>query len=494
MSEKSILDLFFTPKTVAIIGASNEVNSPGYVTFKNFVDNKKKGKFKGEVFPVNIKGEIILGYKAYKSILDIPSKVDLAVVIVPAKYVPQVMKEIGEKGTKAVAIISAGFSEIGNVELERQVVEIAKSYGIRILGPNGLGTLDPYSGVDTMFLPELKKTLDGKELIGTPRPEPGFMSFLSQSGAFGVAALDYMAGEKIGLRRFVSYGNKVDVDEAELLEYLLHDNLTRAILIYSESIKNGRKFMESAKKVTPYKPVIILKSGRTKAGQRAASSHTAALAGSDAIYEAAFKQSGIIRVENMQHLFDVAKAMVFQRPARGRNIAILTDGGGAGVMASDAAEKSGLNVIPLPKRTYEKFEKLKEEGVFPKFATNVNPIDLTGSVTSEMYEIAADILLADPEIHGMILIALHHPPIVDATVVDRLYRIYKKYDKPVTMCDIGSQEYAKYFREEFDKRGIPAYRTPEQAVSAMEALIRYGEYLKKIGKLDDYLKKWKPPV
>ncbi|MGQ4832927.1 MAG: CoA-binding protein [Candidatus Asgardarchaeia archaeon] len=287
----NILQHFFNPRVVAVIGASTDVNAPGFVTFKNFVDNIKNGAFKGKVYPVNIKGEELLGYKIYRSILDIPEPVDLAVIMVPAKFVPEVMEQIGQKGTRAVTIISAGFSEIGNVELERKVVSIAKKYGIRIIGPNGLGVLDPYTGVDTLFLPQMKKLRDGRELIGTPRPKPGFVSFLTQSGAFGVAALDYMAGEGIGLRRFVSYGNKVDVDEIDMLDFLSKDDKTRVILIYSETIKRGRAFVEQAKKVATIKPIVILKSGRTEAGARAAASHTAAIAGSDTIYDTAFKQA-----------------------------------------------------------------------------------------------------------------------------------------------------------------------------------------------------------
>jgi len=491
--DDEIISKFFNPKTVAVIGASTDVNSPGYVTFKNFVDNIKNDVFRGKVYPVNIKGEELLGYKIYRSILDIPESVDLAVVIIPARFVPDVMEQIGKKGTQAVVIISAGFSEIGNVELEKRVISIAKKYGIRIIGPNGLGVLDSYSGVDTLFLPEKKRTKDNRELVGTPRPKPGYISFLTQSGAFGIAVLDYMAGEGIGLRRFVSYGNKADIDEIDMLEYLSKDEKTRVILIYSETIKRGREFVEIAKKVSVVKPIIILKSGRTEAGARAAASHTAAIAGSDVIYDVAFKQAGVLRAEDMEHMFDMAKALIFQRPLRGKNIAILTDGGGAGVMATDAAEMIGLNIIKLPEETYNKFEELKKEGVLPKFATNVNPVDLTGSASTEMFEIAADVLLRDPHIDGLVVIALHHVPMLDDTITDRFINLMKKYNKPIVACDIGSQEYACYLRDSFDEVGIPAYPTPERAVRAMHALATYGEYLKQRGFLDEYIKRWKPP-
>jgi len=475
----SILDLFFNPKSVAVIGASHNPNSLGHITFKNFADNKKSGLYKGELYPVNIKGGEILGYKVYKSVLDIPGDIDLGVIIVPAKFVPNVMEDCGKKGIKAVIIISAGFSEVGNVELEQRVLQIARKYGIRIIGPNGLGVTDVYSGVDTTFLPYEKQTHDGRMLPSSPKPKQGYMAFLSQSGSFGVAILDYMIGEDMGITKFVSYGNQVDVDDTDLIEYLEKDDRTKAILIYAESIKHGRKFVEVASRVSKKKPIIILKSGRTSAGARATASHTASVAGSDDLYEAAFKKAGCIRANTMEEMIDYAKALIYQPPAKGRNIAILTDGGGAGIVAADTAELHGLAIKPLPERVLEKFKELQKEGVLPTFATFSNPVDITGNADAEMYRASAEVLLGDESIDGMILRLLHHPPRVDPDIAQVMIKTIRKYNKPVTVCDIGSLDYARYIREELNKAKIPAYPTPERAAKAMVALVKYGEYLKK---------------
>ena len=474
-----ILDKFFNPKGVAIIGASATEGKPGNVTLKNFIENKEKGILKAEIYPVNPKHKEILGLKCYKSVTDIPGSVDLAVVIVPAPFVPQVMEDCGKKGIKAAIIISAGFSEIGNVELENKVKEICERHGIRVIGPNGLGVFDAYTGVDTMFVPQYKEA-EGKLMLATPRPDKGYITLISQSGAFGVAALDYMKGEGIGVSKFISYGNKMDVDEADLMEYLAKDPTTKAILIYVESIENGRRFMKAAKKVVKEKPIVVFKAGRTEAGSRAAASHTAALAGSDRVYDAAFKQCGVVRAETMEDFFDFGKALAMQPPAKGRNIAILTDGGGAGVTAADALEFLGLNVIQLSEETLEKFEQLKKNKILPPFAVYKNPIDLTGSADTRMYVESMKILMEDENVHGVVLIALHHPPLISFDLPEKIAEVIRNYDKPVVACDVGEAEMSKAFRKKFDSHNIPAYPSPERASRAMYALVKYGEYRCKV--------------
>lgn len=481
------MDTFFNPCSVAVVGASKKINKAGRVIFKNFVENKRRGVFKGEIYPVNPHEYSILGFKCYPSVTKIPGELELVVIVVPAKHVPNVMRDAASKKVKTIVIISSGFSEIGNHELENQIVTIAKKAGIRILGPNCLGVYDSRTGVDMLFLPETKVLTTGDEVVATPRPIPGNIAIVTQSGAFGVAALDYLAGRQIGVSKFVSFGNKCDVTEAEMLHYLLYDQGTKVILLYVEDVKYGREFLKAAKKVTKKKPIVALKCGRTEAGARAAVSHTGAIAGSDQIYDAVFVQTGILRAKDMEEFFDTGKALAMQLPAAGKNIGIITDAGGPGIMAVDECEMKGLAVKRFSGKTVQKFEELKDKGKLPKFATNLNPVDITGSGTSEMFEFATEILFQDPEIHGIILLGLHHTPTLQEDFVDRVAKVANKYDKPIVACDIGETEMALHIRFRFDKLGIPAYSSPEDAARAMNALVKYGLYLKKKKRLKEYI-------
>lgn len=477
LMESDMLDSFFNPKSVAIIGASKNPDKAGHVIFKNFANNKKRGIFKGKIYPINPKINEILGFKCYKRITDIDEEIDLVVIVVPARLVPQIMEDAVTKKAKTAIIITAGFREIGEKELEKKVVSIAKKGGIRILGPNCLGVYYSKTGVDTLFLPETKVLTTGDEIIATPRPMFGEISIATQSGAFGIAALDYLAGRQIGINKFVSFGNKSDVTETEVIHYLLSDNQTKAILLYIEDIKHGRRFLQIAKTVSLEKPIVVLKSGKSKAGARAAASHTGAIAGSNKIYDTVFKQTGVFRANDMEEFFDAGKALSMQLPALGKNIGILTDAGGPGIMAVDECESKGLYVNRFSEKTLNKFRELKKQKILPKFAATSNPVDLTGSVTDEMYEVAVDVMFQDPEIHGIILLGLHHLPALKEKYIDGVANISKKYKKPIVMCDIGETEMALYTRFRFDKLGIPAYPSPEDAARAMNALVQYGQFL-----------------
>ncbi|RLG47217.1 MAG: CoA-binding protein, partial [Thermoproteota archaeon] len=354
-----LLDKFFYPDSIAVIGASRKPGKVGHEILRILKENKDKGIFRGELYAVNPDAREILGVTTYPSISQLPSAPDLAVIAIPAKFVPGAVDELGKLGTKNVVVVSGGFAEIGGegVALQEQLVEVAKKHGIRLVGPNCIGILCPETGVDTMFLP-YEKEIGGKVFESLPRPKPGSISLITQSGAFGVACLDYMAGEKLGLAKFVSYGNRADVDEAELIDYLASDYKTRVILVYIESLGRGKEFIEAARRAILSKPIVVLKAARTKAGTRAAVSHTAAMAGRDDVYDAAFRQAGIIRVNNVEELFDVAKALSMQPPAKGKRIAVLTDGGGAGVMAVDELESRGQIIADLSGETEERLEEV----------------------------------------------------------------------------------------------------------------------------------------
>ncbi|MGD8544981.1 MAG: CoA-binding protein [Candidatus Bathyarchaeota archaeon] len=482
---------FFNPNSVAIVGASRKMDKAGHVIFRNFAENKRRGVFKGEIYPINPFEDSILGYETYPSVSEIPGKLELVVIVVPAKHVIDVIKDAALKEVKAAVIISSGFSEIGNYKSENQFKTIAKEAGIRVLGPNCLGVYDSKTGVDMLFLPETRILSTGDVVVATPRPMFGDVAIVTQSGAFGVAALDYLAGKQMGVSKFVSFGNKCDVDEAEMLNYLLYDEATEVILLYVEDIRSGREFIEVAEKVTRTKPIVALKSGKTKAGARAAASHTGAMAGSDQIYNAAFAQTGVFRARDMEEFFDIGKVLSLQPPASGKNVGIITDAGGPGIMAVDECEIKGLNIPQFSEETIARFEKLKSEGKLPKFATNLNPVDLTGSVTSEMFEIATKIVFEDPEIHGIILLGLHHTPALQEDFIDKVAKVAKEYSKPIVACDIGETEMALYTRDRFDKLGIPAYFSPEDAARSMNALVRYGLYLKEKESFEQYMENFK---
>lgn len=487
LMENDNIDIFFNPKSVAIVGATKKPDKAGHVIFKNFANNKKRGIFQGKIYPINPRESSILGFKCYSRITEIPEELELIVIVVPAKIVPQIMEDAAVKKVKTAIIITAGFREIGETDLEKQVISIACKAGIRILGPNCLGVYYSKTGVDTLFLPETKVLTTGDEIIATPRPMFGEIAIVTQSGAFGVAALDYLAGRQIGISKFVSFGNKSDITETEVIHYLLSDKETRAILLYVEDIKHGRRFLEIAKVVALKKPIVALKSGKSAAGARAAASHTGAIAGSDKIYDTVFKQTGVFRANDMEEFFDAGKALSMQPPAFGKNIGILTDAGGPGIMAVDECEIKGLVINQFSKETLKKFKELKQQKILPKFATTSNPVDLTGSVTDEMYEVAVDLMFQDPEIHGIILLGLHHLPALKEKYIDEVARISRRYTKPIVMCDIGETEMALYTRFRFDKLGIPAYSSPEDAARAMNALVQYGKFLIKNNHEKEYL-------
>jgi acyl-CoA synthetase (NDP forming) len=481
------LDAFFNPRSIAVIGATKKVDKAGYVIFKNLSTNKQRGVLKADLYAVNPNEESILGIPCYPTLTKCPTDVELIVIIVPGKAVPGIMEEAANKKVKAAIIVSAGFKEVGNVELEEQVVAAAKKGGIRILGPNCLGVYYSKTGIDTLFLPETKVLSTGEDVVATPRPMPGNIAMITQSGAFGSAALDYLSGRQMGVSKFVSFGNKCDVNESDIMRYLLHDKETRVMLVYLEDIKDGREFIKIAKKVTLKKPVVVIKSGKSTAGARAAASHTGAIAGSDKIYDAAFRQSGIIRAHDMSEFFDCGKALAMQAPALGNNMGILTDAGGPGVMTVDECEILGLTVNKFSDDILKKFQDMKEKNLILKIAATSNPVDLTGSVTDDMFTVSADLMFQDAEIDGIIFLGLHHMPGLQEKYIEGVAKVAEKYCKPIVMCDIGETEMALYTRSRFDRLGVPSYSSPEDAARAMKALVTYGTYLKHNNVAKEYM-------
>jgi len=441
------------------------------------VGSRSRGIFKGHVHLVNPKHREILGEICYPSISAIPEQVETVVVAIPASSTPAVIEEAGQCGAKAAIVISSGFAEVGYRNLEEELVKAARKYDLRVIGPNCLGIYDAYTGMDTLFLPEHKFLSDGREVVATPRPRQGSISFLTQSGAFGAASLDYMAGYGMGIRGFVSYGNRCDVTEDELLVYFENDAKTNVILMYVEGLDKGRDFLSRAIETSKKKPIVALKAGKTEAGTRAAASHTAALAGMDQIYDGMFRQAGIIRARNVEELFDFGRALALQPPTYTRNVAVITNAGGPGIIAADALEESGLLVQKFPARLMAKFSEYKEKKLLLPVQSGANPIDLSAEATSEMFALAISTILEDQEIGGLVAITLHHAPTILDDAVDKIAKIIPKYGKPVTVCDMGATEMAQTMRMAFEKRGLPSYSAPERAARALWALSYYGNYL-----------------
>lgn len=471
------IEFFFNPKVVAVVGASRRPGKVGYELLRNLRES-----FKGRLYVVNPEAKEILGVPCYPSLSDVPDDVDVAVVVVPAEKVIDVAEEAGRKGVKGLIVISSGFKEVGpeGAERERRLVEVVRRYGMRLIGPNCVGVYVPKSGMNTLFL--------SRERQGYPGH--GFIAFASQSGAFGSAVLDWAAMRGIGISKFISYGNKADVDEVDVLKYLVEDEDTRVITLYIEGVERGREFFSTLREVTKYKPVVVLKSGRTEAGARAAASHTGSLAGSDAVYDAAFKQCGAIRAYGMEELFDLATALGMQPPAAGDRVAVLTVGGGSGVMATDALADLGLRVPRLSDDTVAKLRK-----VLLPFASPYNPVDVTGSAVDEHLVEAIEIILKSGEVDAVMWLPYYMVPGITPELnrkfVSRVRKVFQEIGRVVPIVGVATGgSYTAIYAREAESMGIPMYISPERAAKAIKALVDYGRWLRRSGTFDYYIEKY----
>ncbi len=445
------------PKSVAIIGASNNPDKVGHVILQNYID----AGYAGKLYPVNIKDEVsILNIKAYKSVVDIKNNIDLAVIAVPAEIVPNVVDECGKSKVKSIIIVSGGFAEIGAVELQDNVGAIAKKYNIPVLGPNCLGVMDPRTRVDTLFLPAFK----------IDKPKIGGVSFASQSGAVGSSVLDMISGEGFGLSKFISYGNAIDLDEVDILNYLGNDKDTKVIVFYIEGVKRGRAFMESAKRVSMKKPIVVAKGGRTNAGSKAAHSHTASLAGSYEAYKAVFKQSGIIQANSLGEILNFSKIFDTQPPLYGNKIAIITNGGGTGVMATDALYD---NKLELPELSDSAINKLKK--VMPPIVNVRLPLDMAGDADDKRFSAALDVMMNEDNIDAIMVIALFQTPGADSRVAATLIHYGTMMKKPLVVVSPGGS-YTQAHKNMMESSGIPVYSSPEDAARALAVLHKYTEF------------------
>jgi len=457
-----MLEKFFSPQSVAIVGASHTPGKIGYSIVENFV----REKFAGKIYPINPDTTPIFNLPVYKSVKGVDGEIDLAVIVVPAVVVPKVLKECVSKKIKAVIIISAGFSEVGEEgkKLEEKCKKIIADSGTRVIGPNVIGVYDSTTHVDTLFL----------SLNKMGRPKPDGIAFISQSGAIGSTMLDWLSEENIGISKFVSYGNAMDVNECDLLEYLGKDEKTKVIAVYLEGIKaSGKRFIKILKEITKKKPVVILKAGKTEKGTKAVVSHTGSLAGSAKIYSAVFKQTGAIEAETWDELFDYARSFATQPLPKGSRAAIVTDGGGFGVLTTDACEQLGIQLPEPSKQLKNKFKK-----IFPPYVILHNPIDLTGDATTERYRTAIEECLKSKEYDGVIAIVLYQVPTLDRNITNVLIELSKKYDKPLLCCASGGKS-TKAITAVLENNRVPVYPTPDRVAKSFSILVKYYEWLKK---------------
>ena len=455
------LNKIFYPKSVAIVGATTTSNKVGNVILKNFID----GKFLGGVYPVNPKYKKILGVKCYPSISSIKGKVDCAIIATPAKTVLPIMKECVKKKVGGAIIITSGFEEVGEKELAKKIRDLSVKHDLPVVGPNCLGVFNPYSKTDSIFLPMYK----------LERPRAGGISFITQSGAVGSVVMDLVAYYGLGLSKFISYGNATVLDESDYLEYLEKDKETEVIITYIEGVKDGRKFLETMKKVNKKKPIIILKGGKGAGGAAAAMSHTGNIAGSYTAYHAAFKQAKVIEAEGLYELFDIVK-MFGQPEPKGNRVGVITNGGGIGIITTDFVEQEGLKMADFSEETKKEIVK-----ILPAYGNIGNPLDLVADSGIEAYQKAIDVLMNAPEIDVLVIIALLQTPPMDERIIHVLTKASDDRRKPIATISIGGT-YTEAYRKILESSGVPSYNSPGAAIKAVERAVTYAKYQQQLKK------------
>ncbi len=451
-----MLESFFDPRSIAVIGASRTPGKVGH----DVVENLLEGGYEGEIFPVNPKADTILDLECFSSVTEVEAEVELAVIAIPAPYVPDVLDECAEKDIGSVIVISAGFKESGEegARLEEELVEKCERHGIRCIGPNCLGVISPATNLNASF--------------GATMPRPGNIAFFSQSGALGTAILDLAVGEDIGLSRFVSYGNKADVDETDLIEALGEDEESDVILGYVESIDEGRRFMEVASGVTRKKPVVIFKSGRTSRGARAASSHTGSLAGADSAYEAAFRQCGVFRADTVEGLFDYARAFACRKLPASGGVAVVTNAGGPGIVATDTIESLGLEMADFSDATTTALDER-----LPPQANIRNPVDVLGDARADRYRMAVRTVAEDEGVGAVLTILTPQTSTEVEKTAEAVADVGGDIQKPVITSFMGSASVQEAWNM-LDRRAIPNFEQPDRAAQALEAMFAYRDWLR----------------
>jgi len=465
------LDAIFSPQSLAVVGASKTPGKVGHDIFVNIL----KGGYRGTLYPVNPKARSVSSVKAYPTISEIPDSVDLAMVILPPRPALTAIKDAIDKGVKGVVIVSAGFREVGGegLEIENTIVGLCREAGVRMVGPNCLGVINPLANV------RLNASFSAR------MPKPGNISFISQSGALCTAVLDFAADRDFGFSKFISIGNKADIDELDLLRYFHKDEDTEVIMLYLEELRRGPEFIEAVKEITSGDirptPVLVIKSGRTAAGAMAAASHTGALAGTEGVYDAIFQQSGIIRVDSIDELFDFATAFAYKNESTlgkfrrkvpgGRRVAIVTNAGGPGIVATDMTVTSGLELAKFQEETIEVLASH-----LPKTANLENPVDVIGDAPMDRYENALAAVIRDEGVDGALVILTPQSMTDVRGTAEAIVRIARRSPKPILCCFMGIIDVSSGVRY-LQENGVPVFKFPENAAKTFGALYQYSQWL-----------------
>ncbi|MDH4123135.1 MAG: CoA-binding protein [Thermoplasmata archaeon] len=459
------MDCLLNPRTIAIIGASSSSDKIGNVLVKSLLRSSAK------IFPVNPKHDLIEGIRCYHLISDVPDDLDLAIIALPAEKSYAEFIKVADHGVKCAIFVTAGFSEMGNHgrELEKQIIDYARSKGTRVLGPNTLGVYSPITKIDTLIIPAEK----------SPRPDGGALALISQSGSVHVSMLEKASSMAIGISYSIGLGNRADISEIDMLKYLADDDRTRCIALYLESFSDGRALIELAKSITPKKPIVAIKAGRTEAGSRAASSHTGAISRSgDDIVDGAFHQSGIIRAYDDEELLDYANALMLMSESKGDRVAYIGSAGGVGVMASDYIESEGIGGRLRMAKLSDATKKALSE-VLEAFAPLNNPVDLTASSSPSQYDGAMHIVAQDQGV-DMILLSLDmQPPMMDDSVFDYI-KSWAGLGKPIVGTSTGGDLAIRTVLK-MQKLGIPSYPSLSRCIKSARILYERGKFLKQIG-------------
>lgn len=451
------IEAFFTPKSIAVIGASTSPHKLGHAVLKNLVE----GGFVeagGVVYPINPGADEILGMKAYADVTEVEGPVELAVIVIPYQVVPEALEACGQKGVKSAIIITAGFREAGREGLKRELelVEIADRHGIRLVGPNCLGVIDTFTPLNASF--------------SAGMPPQGPMAFMSQSGALGTAILDWAMAGRLGMSKFVSLGNKADVNEVDLLHAWADDENSNVILMYVEGLPDGQAFIETARQVSKKKPIVALKSGITQAGSRAVSSHTGSLAGSEQAYGAAFRQAGVLRADTLQSMFDFALGFGYMPALRGGRVAIVTNAGGPGILVTDALERAGLRLAELSPECVRRLE-----AELPDAASASNPVDVLGDARAERYRFALEQVVSESSVDAIIVILTPQAMTEIEATAQIILKQVEKVDIPILACFMGEAR-IKQGTDLLQAHGVPNFPYPERAALVLSAMLTYKEY------------------
>ncbi|UCD93185.1 MAG: CoA-binding protein [Methanobacteriota archaeon] len=455
------MDFFFNPKSVAVIGASTKPGKIGYEIVKSLLNSE----FEGNVYPVHKRGEEIAGKTSYTSISELPSDVDLAVIALPSKLIPGMIGECAKVGVKGIVIVSGGFKELNEegAAYEKEAVESARKNGIRIIGPNCVGVFNGKSRFDTFFQPNYAMS----------RPKEGNISILAQSATFGLTLLEWLSEEGLGVSKFVSWGNRSDVDEVDTLDYLQKDTETKVIGIHMEGVPRAREFMSVAEKVSPKKPIVALKSGSTERGAKAAVSHTGSMAGSMEVFKGAMKQCGVVVAEDLEQMFDLTKILSLQPEIEGRRIAMVTNGAGPCVAAVDALQDTKLELARLAEDTIDELRYR-----LPPFCIIDNPLDITGSADAEMYELSLKELAKDENVDILMPFYVFQDGPIAATVDDMVESLKELAtgEKPIVSVAAGGA-FTKKQQLRFQEIGIPVIPTADRMISALARIDWYRNWM-----------------